>query len=94
MIQVSGQAYGAICGLIGIILAAGWAAYGPLGGGTVFLAVMVVASMLLAGGAAVLCSLEQCFWQLCFSLGIASLLHRKGSGQAQEAPKQAILVGS
>ena len=39
---------------ISIVLAAGWAAYGILDGGKVFLAVMVVASMILGGGMAVL----------------------------------------
>jgi hypothetical protein len=40
--------------LISIVLGAGWAAYGILGGGTVFLAVMVAASMILGAGGAVL----------------------------------------
>jgi len=39
---------------LSIVLAAGWAAYGILDGGKVFLAVMVVASMILGGGMAVL----------------------------------------
>ena len=39
---------------IGIVLGAGWAAYGILGGGKVFLAVMVAASMILGSGMAVL----------------------------------------
>lgn len=40
--------------MIGIVLGAGWAAYGILGGGKVFLAVMVAASMILGAGGAVL----------------------------------------
>jgi hypothetical protein len=39
---------------IAIVLGAGWAAYGILDGGKVFLAVMVAASMILGGGMAVL----------------------------------------
>jgi hypothetical protein len=39
---------------VGVVLAAGWAAYGILDGGKVFLAVMVVASMVLGSGMAVL----------------------------------------
>jgi len=41
-------------GFIGVVLGAGWAAYGILGGGKVFLAVMVVASSVLGGGMAML----------------------------------------
>jgi hypothetical protein len=39
--------------LIGVVLGAGWAVYGILGGGKVFLAVMVAASMILGAGGAV-----------------------------------------
>jgi len=41
-------------GFTGAVLAAGWAAYGILDGGKVFLAVMVVASMVLGSGMALL----------------------------------------
>ncbi len=55
MIRVDRRSYGSIWGLIAIVLAAGWAAYGLIGGGNqVFLALMVVATILLGGGAAVL----------------------------------------
>jgi hypothetical protein len=37
--------------MIIVIVCAGWAAYGVLGGGQVFLAVMLVLSILLVGGA-------------------------------------------
>ncbi|HEU0031236.1 MAG TPA: hypothetical protein VFQ53_11425 [Kofleriaceae bacterium] len=39
---------------LSIVLAAGWAAYGILDGGKVFLVVMVAATMILGGGLAVL----------------------------------------
>lgn len=40
--------------LVGVVLAAGWAVYGILDGGKVFLAVMVAASMILGAGTAIL----------------------------------------
>ena len=40
--------------LTAIVLGAGWAAYGILDGGKVFLAVMVAATMILGGGTAML----------------------------------------
>jgi len=39
---------------ISIVLGAGWAAYGILDGGKLFLAAMVAATMILGGGMAVL----------------------------------------
>ena len=55
MQRISKQNVGTIWALIGLILAAGWVAYGFLGNGSqVFLAVMVIATMLLGGGAAIL----------------------------------------
>lgn len=39
MFQVDRQVYGALWGFCAVLLAAGWAAYGLLGGGTVFLTV-------------------------------------------------------
>jgi hypothetical protein len=55
MIRVDRRSYGSIWALIALVLAAGWAAYGLIGdGNTVFLTLMVVASIILAGGAAVL----------------------------------------
>jgi hypothetical protein len=49
MIEVDPRTRSAIWGLIAIILAAGWAAFGLLGGGQVFLTIMVVLSILLVG---------------------------------------------
>jgi hypothetical protein len=55
MIQVSTQAYRAIWAFMGILIGAGWAAFGIVGGeNQVFLAIMVVISMVLGGGTAVL----------------------------------------
>jgi hypothetical protein len=55
MIRVDRRSYGSIWGLIAILLAAGWAAYGLIGGGSeLFLTLMVVATIILGGGAAVL----------------------------------------
>jgi hypothetical protein len=54
MFMVDRPVYSALWGLVGIVLAAGWAAYGLLGGGNVFLTVMVVLSIVLGGGVAVL----------------------------------------
>ena len=51
MFQVDAQTQSSIRGVIIIIVLAGWAAYGILGGGQVFLAVMMVLSILLVGGA-------------------------------------------
>lgn len=55
MIQVDGRTRSSIFGLIGLVLAAGWVAYGMLGNGNqVFLAVMVILTMVLGAGAALL----------------------------------------
>jgi hypothetical protein len=55
MIRVDRRSYGSIWALIALLLAAGWAAYGIVGGGnTIFLTFMVVATIILAGGAALL----------------------------------------
>lgn len=54
MIQVEKQQYGTIWAIIGLVLAAGWVAFGMLGNGnTVFLTVMVILSLVLGGGAAI-----------------------------------------
>ena len=47
MIEVQPRTRAAIWGLTGAVLAAGWAAYGITGGGTIFLAIMVAATILL-----------------------------------------------
>jgi hypothetical protein len=49
MIQVDRRTRSAVWGLIGVLLAAGWATYGILGGNQVFLAVMVALSIVLTG---------------------------------------------
>ncbi len=54
MIQVDARTQASIWGVIVVIVGAGWAAYGILGGDQVFLAVMLVLSILLVGGAAAL----------------------------------------
>ena len=55
MIRVDRRSYGSIWAFIAILLAAGWAAYGLIGGGNpIFLTLMVVATIILGGGAAVL----------------------------------------
>ena len=55
MIQLKPQTIGSIWGLIGVLLAAGWVAYGMAGhGDTTFLTIMTVATVVLGGGAAVL----------------------------------------
>jgi hypothetical protein len=51
MIQVDPRTRTSIWGLVAVVLAAGWVAYGILGGGQVFLVVMVVLSILLGGAA-------------------------------------------
>jgi hypothetical protein len=51
MFQVDSRMQAGIRGMIIIIVLAGWAAYGILGGGQIFLAVMLVLSILLVGGA-------------------------------------------
>jgi hypothetical protein len=51
MIEVNPPTRRAIWGLVAVILAAGWVAYGILDGGQVFLVVMVVLSILLGGAA-------------------------------------------
>jgi fatty acid desaturase len=51
MFQVDARTQSSIRGVIIVIVGAGWAAYGILGGGQVFLAVMMVLSILLVGGA-------------------------------------------
>ncbi|HEY7122925.1 MAG TPA: hypothetical protein VH540_03140 [Ktedonobacterales bacterium] len=50
MFQVDRQVYSALWGLCGLLLAAGWVAYGMLGGDRIFLTVMVILSMVLFGG--------------------------------------------
>lgn len=45
MIEVDPRTRGSIWSLIAVLLAAGWAAYGLLGGNQVFLTVMVVLSI-------------------------------------------------
>jgi hypothetical protein len=55
MIRVDRRSYGSLWAFIAILLAAGWAAYGLIGGGNaIFLTLMVVATIILGGGAAVL----------------------------------------
>jgi hypothetical protein len=54
MFQVDPRMQGSIWGVIIVIFCAGWAAYGILGGGQIFLAVMAVLSILLVGGTAAL----------------------------------------
>ena len=55
MIRVDRRSYGSIWAFIAILLAAGWAAYGLIGGGNaIFLTLMVVATIILGGGVAVL----------------------------------------
>ena len=55
MIQVNPQTYGAIWGLIGLILAVGWIPFGMLGNGNqVFLTIMVILSMVSFAGAGLL----------------------------------------
>jgi hypothetical protein len=51
MIEVDPRTRSSIWGFVGVLLAAGWAAYGILGGNQVFLAVMVVLSIVLSGAA-------------------------------------------
>ena len=51
MFQVDARMHSSIWGVIIVIVVAGWAAYGILGGGQIFLAVMLVLSILLVGGA-------------------------------------------
>ena len=55
MIQVDGRTRSSIYGLIGLVLAAGWVAFGMLGNGNqVFLTIMVILTMVLGAGAALL----------------------------------------
>ena len=55
MIRVDRRSYASIWAFIAILLAAGWAAYGIIGGGNpIFLTLMVVATIILGGGVAVL----------------------------------------
>jgi phage-related minor tail protein len=49
MIEVDPRTRSALYGLIGVVLAAGWVAYGVLGGGQVFLAIMLVLTIVLGG---------------------------------------------
>jgi hypothetical protein len=50
VIEVDPRTRSALWGLIGVILGAGWVAYGMLGNGSqVFLTIMVVLSIVLAG---------------------------------------------
>jgi hypothetical protein len=51
MFQVDSRMQASIRGVIIVLVLAGWAAYGILGGGQAFLAVMLVLSILLVGGA-------------------------------------------
>jgi hypothetical protein len=51
MFQVDPRMQSSIRAVIIVLVLAGWAAYGILGGGQVFLAVMLVLSILLIGGA-------------------------------------------
>jgi hypothetical protein len=54
MIRVGSSTYAAVWALVGLVLGAGWVAYGMLGDGNqVFLTVMIVASMLLGAGTAI-----------------------------------------
>jgi hypothetical protein len=55
MIRVDRRSHTSIWALIAILLAAGWAAYGIIGGGNpIFLTLIVVATIILGGGAAIL----------------------------------------
>ena len=55
MIRVDRRSYTSIWAFIAILLAAGLAAYGIIGGSNpIFLTLMVVATIILGGGAAVL----------------------------------------
>jgi hypothetical protein len=50
MIEVDPRTRSAIWGMVAVILGAGWVAYGFLGNGnTVFLAIMVILTILLGG---------------------------------------------
>ena len=51
MFQVDPRMHASTRGMIIVLVCAGWAAYGILGGGQVFLAVILVLSILLVGGA-------------------------------------------
>jgi len=51
MFQVDSRMQASIRGMIIVLVLAGRAAYGILGGGQVFLALMLVLSMVLVGGA-------------------------------------------
>jgi hypothetical protein len=55
MIRVDGRTFASVLAFIGVLLGAGWVAYGMLGNGDqVFMTIMIVATIVLAGGAAVL----------------------------------------
>jgi hypothetical protein len=55
MIVVSKQIHSAVWALITLTIGAGWVLFGLLGNGnTVILAIMIVLSMVLTGGAAIL----------------------------------------
>ena len=55
MIQIDRSVYRSLWVAVGIVNGGGWVAYGLLGSGNkTFLAIMVIASMVLAGGTAVL----------------------------------------
>jgi hypothetical protein len=51
MFQVDPRMQASIRAMIIVLVCAGWVAYGVLGGGQVFLAVMLVLSIVLVGGA-------------------------------------------
>jgi LPXTG-motif cell wall-anchored protein len=54
MIRVSSTTYSAIWSLVGLLLGAGWVAYGILGeDNNVFLTVMIIASMFGGAGTAI-----------------------------------------
>jgi hypothetical protein len=54
MFQVDSRMQASIRGMTIVLVLAGWAAYGILGGGQVFLAVMLVLSIILVGGSSAL----------------------------------------
>jgi hypothetical protein len=55
MIRVDRRSYRSIWAFVAILLAAGWAAYGLIGSGNaIFLTLMVVATIIVGGGIAVL----------------------------------------
>jgi hypothetical protein len=59
MIEVEPRTRGALWGLVGAVLAAGWATYGITGGSTTSLAIMVAATIILGAVATFLVRVRQ-----------------------------------